>query len=122
MFRRRRLTTLAVAVVTGATVALLAAAAPATAHRADRVFASRDPFGQLRTYTTNDGFDVENPFFQELGTNGRACFSCHRPDQGWTITPEAVQRRFVESRVSIRSSATTTDRTVTTPRTPEAIR
>src|SRR5262249_14313068 len=43
-------------------------------------------------------FDLDNPFFSDLGTNGRVCFTCHRPDQGWTITPDAVQQRFIESR------------------------
>ena len=52
----------------------------------------------MRTFTTNGSFDRGNPFFSDLGTNGRACFTCHQPDQGWTITPEGVQRRFVESR------------------------
>jgi cytochrome c peroxidase len=70
----------------------------ATADRADNLIATRDPFGQLRTFTTNTGFDLENPFFQDLGSNGRACFTCHRPDQGWTITPDDVQRRFIETR------------------------
>ena len=40
---------------------------------------------------------MDNPFFKALGTNGRRCFSCHRPAQGWTITPESVQERFKES-------------------------
>src|SRR5262245_17792344 len=77
---------------------LMVAIRPATADREDRLIASRDPFGQLRTYTTNDGFDLENPFFKDLGTNGRVCFTCHRPDQGWTITPEAVRDRFDDTR------------------------
>src|ERR1700730_9332226 len=32
------------------------------------------------------------------GATARSCFSCHRPGQGWTITPESVQHRFEESR------------------------
>jgi hypothetical protein len=24
-----------------------------------------------------------NPFFQDLGTNGRTCFTCHQPQNGW---------------------------------------
>jgi cytochrome c peroxidase len=96
---RRRSTTLAIAVATGALLTLLTlSGGSATADRADSVIASRDRFGQLRTVTTSGGFDLENPFFQDLGSNGRVCFTCHRPDQGWTITPEDVQRRFFESR------------------------
>jgi hypothetical protein len=52
----------------------------------------------VRTLDINGELDLSNPFFQALGTNGRACFSCHRPEQGWTITPESVQKRFLESR------------------------
>jgi cytochrome c peroxidase len=52
----------------------------------------------VRTVDLNGPLDLDNPFFKELGTNGRSCFSCHRPGQGWTITPESVQHRFEESR------------------------
>jgi cytochrome c peroxidase len=54
--------------------------------------------GVVRSVNVNGALDLNNPFFKELGTNGRSCFSCHRPAQGWTITPESVQRRFEESR------------------------
>jgi hypothetical protein len=54
--------------------------------------------GVVRTIDLNGPLDLDNPFFKELGTNGRSCFSCHRPGQGWTITPESVQHRFEESR------------------------
>jgi len=95
---RRCSTTLAIPVATGCVVIIaILSASPADADRAASLTASRDGFGQLRTFTTSGAFDLENPFFKDLGTNGRTCFTCHRPDQGWTITPEDVQRRFVES-------------------------
>ena len=50
--------------------------------------------GVHRTFTTAGAIDADNPFFQDLGTNGRTCFTCHRPAQAWTITPEDVRRRF----------------------------
>ena len=59
---------------------------------------SYDPSGVVRTVNINGPLDLDNPFFRALGTNGRSCFSCHRPEQGWTITPESVQERFNESR------------------------
>jgi cytochrome c peroxidase len=94
-----RLTRLAISLVIGAVVTMLALPdRSATAERADAILASRDAFGQLRTFTTNGEFDPHNPFFQDLGTNGRACISCHRPDQGWTVRPDDIQRRFAESR------------------------
>lgn len=33
-------------------------------------------------------------FFEPLGSNGRACASCHDPADGWTVTPRGVQARF----------------------------
>ena len=54
--------------------------------------------GSVRTVNLNGPLDLHNPFFRELGTNGRSCFSCHRPAQGWTITPASVRERFEESR------------------------
>ena len=41
-----------------------------------------------------DDADADNPFFQELGTNGRSCVTCHRPAQGWSITPAELRDRF----------------------------
>jgi hypothetical protein len=45
---------------------------------------------------TVDGttIDQTNPFFQSLGTNGRACVSCHQPTAGMTITPPQIQAVF----------------------------
>ena len=40
------------------------------------------------------GSTVDNPFFEPLGTNGRSCASCHRPAQGWSITPADLRDRF----------------------------
>src|SRR5262245_59326625 len=38
--------------------------------------------------------DTNNAFFQDLGTNGRTCFSCHRPAEAWTVTPGELRERF----------------------------
>jgi cytochrome c peroxidase len=57
-----------------------------------------DRAGLQRTITTADSFDVRNPFFQDLGTNGRTCFTCHQPDQAWTVTPARIRERFEETR------------------------
>lgn len=53
--------------------------------------------GQVRTLTHNGAIDLDNPFFQDLGTNGRRCVTCHQPDSGWTITPANVEARFASS-------------------------
>src|SRR5512140_929947 len=53
-----------------------------------------NPTGAAQTFSTAGRIDTDNPFFKDLGTNGRTCFSCHRPDTGWTITPAGVRERF----------------------------
>ena len=89
--------------------AAMAAAAPSPARAAERapaassaaadgqktVLDTSNSGGTLRT-TVNDGgtLDTNNPFFQSLGSNGRACASCHVPSTGWTISPQEVQQRF----------------------------
>jgi hypothetical protein len=50
--------------------------------------------GTSSSYSTAGVVVLTGPFFQELGTNGRTCFSCHQLDQGWSITPAGVQARF----------------------------
>jgi hypothetical protein len=78
---------------------VLAAAGPTTAderHRNELVFS--DPSGVVKTITTADSFNEDNPFFQSLGTNGRSCSTCHQAAQAWSITPKAVQDRFESTR------------------------
>jgi cytochrome c peroxidase len=52
--------------------------------------------GVLQTNNTsgNGQIDLNGPFFQSLGTNGRSCFSCHRPDQAWSISTLGMQLLF----------------------------
>jgi len=58
---------------------------------------SSDPTGTLSTYSTAGGIDRSNPFFQNLGTNGRTCGSCHVSSNAWTVTPPDIQARFNSS-------------------------
>jgi processive rubber oxygenase RoxA-like protein len=53
-----------------------------------------NPTGFAATFSASGKIDLTGPFFQTLGTNGRACVSCHQPSAGWTITPANVQARF----------------------------
>jgi cytochrome c peroxidase len=50
--------------------------------------------GVLATYSTIGGIDANNPFFQNLGTNGRTCNTCHISSSAWGITPADVQEKF----------------------------
>jgi hypothetical protein len=38
--------------------------------------------------------DKRNEFFQSLGTNGRACVTCHTAKDGFSITPKTTQELF----------------------------
>src|SRR5215212_2203240 len=42
-------------------------------------------------------FTVNNAFFKDLGTNGRTCFTCHQPQQGWSVSAADVAKRFAAS-------------------------
>lgn len=57
-----------------------------------------NPTGAVQTISTTGRIDTTNPFFQSLGTNERSCFSCHRPDAAWSITPASVSDRFRRTR------------------------
>lgn len=101
MKRRLRLPrTAGAALVAAASITVLVA----TSHRtsADQTEQERlifsDPSGVQRTVVKGEAMDLNNPFFQDLGTNGRTCFTCHRPAQAWTITPEELRDRFERTR------------------------
>ena len=53
------------------------------------------PTGKIATYQPGGPTDTaSNAFFQNLGTNGRICFTCHQPQNGWTISAAGAQARF----------------------------
>jgi hypothetical protein len=54
----------------------------------------RDATGVFTTVSAHGSIDLNNEFFQDLGSNGRRCVSCHVPTVGWTITPDQLQRVF----------------------------
>jgi cytochrome c peroxidase len=57
-----------------------------------------DPSGQVATYQpAGPTATADNPFFQNLGTNERTCFTCHQPQTGWSISAAGVQSRFAAS-------------------------
>jgi cytochrome c peroxidase len=83
-----------IVVCAGALVGLSAAADRSTADDNDVSLTFENASGQIRTIDVTGDVDSDNPFFQELGRNGRTCFSCHRPAQGWTVTPQSIRARF----------------------------
>jgi len=53
-----------------------------------------DATGALTTVSSLSQIDLANPFFRDLGTNGRRCVTCHLPTAGWSLTPDQLRRVF----------------------------
>jgi len=74
----------------------------ATAENANRIVPPfqifADPDGALATVNLNGLTDTTtNPFFQDLGSNGRRCVTCHQPSDAWSVTPQHIEERFAAS-------------------------
>jgi cytochrome c peroxidase len=54
--------------------------------------------GSATTLSSTGSIDLGNEFFQDLGSNGRRCVSCHLPSAGWGITPPQVRAVFEATR------------------------
>lgn len=57
----------------------------------------KNDLGSAQTATRSGTVDTGNAFFRSLGTNGRSCGSCHVAEEGWTIAPAGLQKRFEAS-------------------------
>jgi hypothetical protein len=63
------------------------------------------PLAELEAYTNEHGvlgiynsagtFETKgHPFFEPIGTNGRACVSCHQPDSGMGLSVDSIRDRW----------------------------
>lgn len=60
---------------------------------------SFDSSGVVETFSLTAPTDTsQHPFFQSLGTNGRACATCHEPRSAWSVSATSIKRRFAISR------------------------
>jgi cytochrome c peroxidase len=58
----------------------------------------QDATGAVATFQPGGAtFPFNNAFFQNLGTNGRTCFTCHQPQTGWTVSAASVAARYEAS-------------------------
>lgn len=57
----------------------------------------RNPGGRAATYSTQGQVDFTSEYFKPQGTNGRACVTCHTPEDAWSITPATLQDLFDET-------------------------
>ncbi len=55
----------------------------------------KDTTGNVETYQPGGATATSsNAFFQSLGTNGRSCFTCHEPQDGWGLSAADAKTRF----------------------------
>src|SRR5688572_107073 len=50
--------------------------------------------GTAATFSTAGFVDLNNPFHEPQGTNGRSCETCHLFETGWSVIPAEVELRF----------------------------
>ena len=83
-------------VVLGLTIGISAVGvAPAVRGSRAPVVNAENESGVARTINMNGPVvDDDNPFFADLGVNGRRCVTCHQPEQNMTITPAGVRAVF----------------------------
>jgi hypothetical protein len=55
----------------------------------------QDPSGKIQTFSSIGFIDTNSAFFQNLGTNGRTCNSCHQESDAWGVSARHVQERFL---------------------------
>jgi len=82
-------------IVAGAAVAI----APAARGSRAPVVNAENASGVARTINVNGPVvDDDNPFFADLGVNGRRCVTCHQPEQNMTLTPAGARAVFDATR------------------------
>lgn len=57
-----------------------------------------NPSGASQTISSAGRMDLNSPFFNSLGTNGRSCVTCHQPSDAMSVSASNVQLRFALTR------------------------
>lgn len=53
-----------------------------------------DPDGRFGNLNLAGPTDTTNPFFRDMGSNGRSCVTCHQPSDAFSVTPPHIRKRF----------------------------
>ena len=54
--------------------------------------------GRLRLFNTSGEIETAgHPFFEPIGSNGRACVSCHQPADGMSLSVRTIRERWEET-------------------------
>jgi hypothetical protein len=57
-----------------------------------------DPSGQLRLLNTSGAVETNgHPFFTPLGSNGRACITCHQPTSAMSLSLDLIRLRWADT-------------------------
>ncbi len=57
-----------------------------------------DPTGQLRLLNTSGAVETNgHPFFTPLGSNGRACITCHQPTSAMSLSLDLIRLRWADT-------------------------
>jgi hypothetical protein len=57
-----------------------------------------NPDGQIRILNTSGAIHTaDHPFFEALGTNGRACVTCHQPSNAMSVSVTSLRARWNET-------------------------
>ncbi|MBV9742790.1 MAG: hypothetical protein JO099_03430, partial [Acidobacteriia bacterium] len=57
-----------------------------------------DPSGQLRLLNASGTVETkEHPFFTPLGSNGRACVTCHQPTSAMSLSLDLIRLRWADT-------------------------
>lgn len=58
----------------------------------------RNEHGAVRTLNTGGPLETkDHPFFTPLGTNGRACVTCHQPSDGMSLSAATAKDRWIRT-------------------------
>jgi len=57
-----------------------------------------DPSGQLRLLNSSGAIETTgHPFFTPLGSNGRACVTCHQPTSAMSLSLDLIRQRWADT-------------------------
>jgi len=71
---------------------------PGTPYLFDEVMAFRNANGEVATGYTGEPFNTLNHPFFKPGPNGRACVTCHQPQDGMSVSVKTIQNRWDATR------------------------
>ena len=58
-----------------------------------------NPDGQAGIVNRNGAVRTDgHPFFEALGSNGRACVTCHQPSNAMSVSAAALEKRWIETK------------------------